>query len=202
MKETEITVEVLETKASLLDKLTYCGFVQTGEFTMLDRYYSPKNIQQLYSRSFESIIRNSFLLRTIREKKENEDEEINILIYKDKLFDEKGDVIAEEKVQTYIDSAEKHAEIFKKAGFTPYATIKSSNLVYKNKDIEFAIQDVDGVGLFIEFEEYDNISHLTPEEKIEALKNTLLQYNLSLGSNFGCKKLELYLKQHKQEQSK
>ena len=202
MKETEITVEVLEPKQSLTDKLTSYGFIQNCEFTMLDRYYSPKSIQQLNGRSFESVIRNSFLLRTIIKKQENDDEEVNILIYKDKLFNEKGDVIAEEKVQTYIDNAEKHAEIFQKAGFVPYATIKSSNLVYKKGDIEFVVQDVDGVGLFIEFEEYESISHLSPEEKIETLKNTLLQFDLSLGTNFSCKKLELYLKQINQKQSK
>ena len=69
--------------------------------------------------------------------------------------------------------------------------------VFKKEEVELVIQDVEGVGIFIEFEEYESISHLPPKEKIEVLKNTLLSLKLSLGTNFSCKKLELYLNKNK-----
>lgn len=197
MRETEITVEVLEEKQTLIDKLINCGFVQQCEFTMHDKYYSPIPLVILKGNNFETIIRNSFLLRTIKEIKESKNQEINLLIYKDKQFDKQGNVVSEEKVQTSLNSTEKHYEIFKKAGFNPYATILSSNVVFKKEEVELVIQDVEGVGIFIEFEEYESISHLPPKEKIEVLKNTLLSLKLSLGTNFSCKKLELYLNKNK-----
>lgn len=201
MKETEITVEVFEPKQTLINKLINLGFINTKNFSMNDKYYSiiPKN--RLAERCFESIIRNSFLLRKIHIENSNEDD-VQLLIYKDKIFDEQGNVIAEEKVQTHIDSVDKHATIFEKSGFSPYATINSYNQIFKNGNIEFAIQDVDGLGLFIEFEEYEEIANLTPEEKIHILKETICGLGLTLGNDFNCKKLEMVLQKNDSEQSK
>ena len=196
MKETEVTVEVKESYETLKQKLTSQGFSCSKTFTMLDRYYSQISMERLQNRSFEQIISNSFLLRAINSKTDKDEDEINILLYKDKIFDEQGNVIEEEKVQTYIDNAEKHAEIFARAGFKPYATIFSSNELLSNGKFELLIQNVENLGLFIEFEEYDEIKHLSPKEKSSKLISVLKGLGLNLGDDFNCKKLNLYIKQN------
>lgn len=194
MKETEVTVEVLESSNSAEAKLKNLGFTCERVFSMTDRYYSPISIDRLKNRPFESIIRNSFLLRTVNEMTDLDSELVHVLIYKDKIFDQNGDVIEEEKVQTYIDSAEKHAEIFAKAGLVPYATISSFNKVYKREDMEIVLQGVKDLGLFIEFEEMENMKNLPPQEKTKTLISLLQNLGLSLGTDFNCKKLDMYVK--------
>ena len=195
MKETEITVEVLDSFLSTKNTLEQQGFSCIETFTMTDKYYSLLKQEKIKNLSFQNIIKNSFLIRHITS---NNCSTYNALIYKNKIFNDLGQVIEEEKVQTTVENTEKVCDILRLAGFHSYITIQSTNLVYKKDNVEFVVQDVNNLGLFIELEELEHMETLKPEEKINQLINILKQLKLPLGDNFHCNKLEMLLKKDNQ----
>ena len=68
MKETEITVEVLEGFDSLKRKLIRLGFEMTEEVDMQDFYVSGKTMSELQESDYQSLINNSFLINTEEHK--------------------------------------------------------------------------------------------------------------------------------------
>ena len=60
--------------------------------------------------------------------------------------------------------------------------------------------DVDGLGTFIEYEENDDIKHLSEQEKIDSMLNDLRSLGINFGSDYSCKKP--YMKFKKENNSK
>ena len=57
-----------------------------------------------------------------------------------------------EEIRVEVDSAEGVIELLKKLGFTPVATVVKSRTVYECQGFEVSIDDVKGLGTFVEFE--------------------------------------------------
>lgn len=54
--------------------------------------------------------------------------------------------------------------------------------------MEMAVQDVENLGIFIEYEEDESVSGLPVSEKINKMKENLKDFGFVLGDNYGCKK--------------
>ena len=50
------------------------------------------------------------------------------------------------------------------------------------------------IGLFIEYEEEENMKQLSSKEKFEKMKDFLISLKLKIGNDFSCKKVFLKLK--------
>ena len=189
MQKTEVTVEVLnsfdETKSILIKN----GFNCVEEWTLNDHYFSKFSKKQLKNMKFIEIMDNSILLRQSIGK--NNEQEI---IYKRKEVDEQENVISEEKIYSKIDSIENTRQIFLLAGLSEWCSIVDKNYIYKNKNFEFDLQVVEGLGIFIEFEEDASMKSLSKREKIEKMKSLLYTLGLKLGDDFSCKKVLLKFK--------
>ena len=98
MKETEITIEVLEPLEEVFNKLEKNGFKYSHSFVMTDNYYSKYSNDILESFDFPNLIKNSFLIRSFDENDQKE----HLLIYKNKVLDNLGNVISEEKSSTIM----------------------------------------------------------------------------------------------------
>ena len=73
--------------------------------------------------------------------------------------------------------------------------MKNHSFVYSISGVEFVIQVVEDLGIFIECEENKSIEHLSSDEKFEYLKKFILGLGLEIGDDFSCKKVYMkYLK--------
>lgn len=190
MQETEITVEVFDNIDSIDDVLKSQGYEICRVFDLYDYYYSKYSTEELKSMTYNEMIANSFLIRNVCK-----DELKQLLTYKKKEFDKNNNVISEEKVNCNIDNVDNALKLFDLAGLNMWNKMLQHISVYKKGDIEFAVQHIDGLGTFIEYEEDATMTNLkTPDEKIEYMLNILKGVGLKIGEDFSCKKVYMKFK--------
>ena len=81
----------------------------------------------------------------------NNSEVYKKLTYKNKVYNDNV-VISEEKINVSIDSIENAEKLLIALGFKNIIEVKYDVIVYKKDDIELAFQDVENLGLLLEFE--------------------------------------------------
>lgn len=189
MRATEITYEIYNSLKESQQILIKQGFTLVEEFQMLDRYFSLIPSEHISRTPFQDVIKNSFLVRKVSIDNKWHTE----LIYKNKEFDKKGNVVSEEKVKTYIDNFEKTINILSSANFKPWAILNSINYVYKKDNNELVLQQVEDLGTFIEIEEFECMKNMSSEQKIINLENFANNLNLKKSQSSSVKKLELYI---------
>jgi len=186
MKNTEITAQIFDDYQTTKQKLLNLGYNEIHSFEMNDSYFTSLSNTSI---QYQDLINNSFLLRKFS------DDSTHYMIYKNKEFDKNGNVVSEEKIISKIDSFESVKNILNNANFNNYANILTKIYVFKKDDIEFVLQNVESLGLFIEIEEFKAIKNFSTEEKLDKLITFLKKLNLNIGDNYNCKKLEMIIKQ-------
>ena len=166
-------------------KITERGYVFAGNIDYCDKYYSRYPIEVLQKFNYAELIKNSFLVRQILEN----DNVITYIVYKDKVVDDAGNVISENKVSCVVESMDKITEVLKMAGIECYCEVKQHMSIFNNGKTSFALQEVENLGNFIEYEEDDDMSELTEYEKINILTNRIKSIGLKRGNDFSCKKV-------------
>lgn len=189
MKETEITVEVLDTVDDTIEKLLSKGFEIKEKFDMIDYYFSKETTQTLLNFGYKDLISHSFLVRHMLT-----DKPYSQLMYKSKEMDLDGNVIAEEKVKVNIENLDNTLKIFKLAGLNNWCEITQHMLVFEKDEIQFALQIVDNLGSFIEYEETNWMNDLSEQEKINAMLSDLKTTGINLGLDYSCKKIYMKFK--------
>lgn len=185
MWETEITVQVFGSKEAIQQKLEAQGFNLEHHTIMTDWYFSKLETDALKKLSYENIIKNSLIVREL-----NIDGKIKSLLhFKDKEFDEKGNVITEEKLTEQLTSAPNCAKLLNSAGFNNWICVVQDMYIYTNGNMHFALQIVDGLGIYIEYEEDESVAGLNPHNKVETMLGKLKGLGLNLGSDTNVKKV-------------
>lgn len=184
MQETEITVEVFDDVQTIDKILKEKNFFVTDKKTLNDFYYTNFKPKELKNIKYTNLIKNSFLVRNVTGENFYE----TTLCYKNKIIDENENVIAEEKTKSEVENLEKTLQILNKANITNWCNLKQDMIIYSNNQVEFAVQIVENLGVFIEFEETEEIANWTEVEKIKYLVNYLKSLGLKLGNDFSCKK--------------
>lgn len=189
MRETEITVEILSNMQTTKKLLKEQNFNIEEKITMTDYYFSTLNTETLLNLSFSDLTKNSLLVREVINSKEN----IKLIIYKDKQFDNNNNVISEEKTSITISDINDTIKTFKNIGLNNYAKLVQNMTIYSNGKICFALQEVEDLGNFIEYEEEEYMKDMSEQEKMDLMYTHLKSLNLELGNDLSCKKLYLYL---------
>ena len=189
MAETEITVQVFEDLMTVCNKLENLGFEKTRKFKMSDWYFSKYSDKELSTFGYAKAISSSVLVREVVEETTEK-----VLCYKAKIIDEEGNVISEEKVATDVEDINKTILLLNLAGLNMWEEVKNKSIIYKKDNIEFALQEIEGLGIFIEMEEFDEMKSLTSEEKFARLKRIVKTFGLVLGKDFSCKKVFMKFK--------
>ena len=187
MKETEITIEILEPLNSAKEKILQNGFYIKEKIKMIDYYYSKFPIETLKNFEYSELIANSFLVREVI----CEDRKSLQIIYKNKVLDSNQNVISEGKIKCNIDNLDNILKIFDFSKLNCWCILEQHMTVYENDKTSFVVQEIDDLGNFIEYEEDENMSNLTEHEKIQTLTNRLKDIGLNLGDNYSCKKVYL-----------
>jgi predicted adenylyl cyclase CyaB len=191
MKQVEITVRVLESLNEAIEKLKGQGFYEIRESVIIDIYMS-----QLYNEikvdNLKEILSNSVLLRTVIV----EGKEIKLITYKNKIYDNET-VISEEKISIDCDDLGKAQKLFECLKFKEIVTVKYDLIVLKKDDIELAFQDVENLGLFVEFEndnDFESVSINDIKKEKENIMSTLKKFGLKLGEDYDIKKAQELIK--------
>lgn len=181
MKETEITVQVFETRQDIHTKLLNNNFVLADKCIMQDYYFSKFETDELKNMSYKQILKNSLIVR-----KCGDDTKV---IYKNKEIDNDNNVICEEKISLPITDIKPAIKIFELSGLNNWCNLTQEMYLYKNDKIEFMLQVIDGLGIFIEYEEDESVANLEPKEKMNVMAERLKSLGLNIGTDFSVKKV-------------
>ena len=174
MKEIEITVRVLDDKATVVRKLEAAGFKKIRSFTMVDNYLCA-DLKGLSKNNIAEYLRKCILLRQIN----MENGIIQKLTYKNKTF-KNGTTLSEEKINVEIDNINNARALFTALNFQELISIKNTSEIYQKGSFELAIQDIDGLGLLIEYENENDFTE-QDESVILQTKIEMLQAIKALG---------------------
>lgn len=186
--ESEITVQVFTPIEKIDEILKSQNFSLIDEYDLIDWYFSKYSYKKLKQFSYKRLIKNSFLIRKIVGESTKYQ-----LCYKDKKI-VKNQVVEETKIISRLDNLEKTLEIFKNANLTNWCNVQNHTLVYKKDNICFALQIIKDLGIFIEYEEDEEMKNLSPNLKIKTMKKIVNSLGLELGNDYNIKKPYLLFK--------
>ena len=115
--------------------------------------------------------------------------EKSFLLYKNKTIDTSGNVLREEKTHCPINDIEPAKQILVKAGLTPWCELTQDMKIYKNDKMEFALQHIDQLGLFLEYEEDKSMAGMTDYQKINQMLSNLKSLGLNISNETSFKKV-------------
>jgi adenylate cyclase class IV len=193
--QSEITAEVFADKNTIYKLLEKQGFFFKEQLKMVDDYFTHIKITP-YTQYIE-LATNSFLLREIVLKRRYVAGENSNLVFKRKMFDSEGRVIGEEKKTCEIQDTKSAKAVFLAAGLDNWCTKSITGHIFKKDTKELLIQEVEGLGFFIEVEEFEDQKG-SNEHRIDELIEWTKNLGLPLGEDMHVKiNYRLFLKRLK-----
>lgn len=193
MKQIEITVKVNNTLDEVDKILISKGFKLIRKSRVEDEYVCPNDIN-VNRENILKVLSSSVLIRYLK----TQDGEFKKITYKDKKYSKEGIVISEEKINVSIDDTTKAQELFEKINFKKLVSVHYDVIVYSNNNYEFAFQDVEGLGLLLEFEnenDFEGISDETIVSEKQKMYEIIKTYGIKVENNYDIKKAyELVMK--------
>lgn len=158
MKQVEITTRVLETLNSITQKLAKQGFQIIRKSRVEDEYLTQ------YQGDFEQkhileMLSSSVLLRYL----DVNGKITKKITYKQKTYQNEI-VMTEEKINVNCDDLDMAKKLFLALHFRPLVKVCYDVIVFSNKKIELAFQNVENLGLLVEYESEKDFSDSTEEE--------------------------------------
>lgn len=174
MKQIEITARVNETLDNVLEKLKQQGFEKIRESRVEDKYLTQK-YNELNQNNILDILKTCILLRYLKVG----NEEFKKITYKNKVYDN-NEVITEEKINLNCDDLNKAKKLFECLQFKEIISVNYDVLVMKKDNLELAFQNVENLGLLVEYEATDDYNNISSEE-IKNQKNKMFNQIKDLG---------------------
>jgi len=180
--ETEITAKIFCTRNEASKILERNGFFFKEKFLLVDSYYTHLKLEP--DIEYQKLLESSIVIRDADFNRRYGSVTSSTLMYKDKLYDERGEVVSETKKTCDISSSVAANEIFALAGFTEWCTKSVNGYVFKKGNNELLIQEVDDLGLFLEIEEFPSQRDQPESKKMKELIEFAKSLGLPLGHNF------------------
>ncbi|MEE0014758.1 MAG: hypothetical protein UE699_03585 [Bacilli bacterium] len=193
MKQIEITVKVNNTLDEVDKILISKGFKLIRKSRVEDEYVCPNDIN-VNRENILKVLSSSVLIRYLK----TQDGEFKKITYKDKKYDKNDMVISEEKINVSINDIQSAHKLFKKINFKNLVDVKYDVIVYSNNDYEFAFQNVEGLGLLLEFEnenDFEGVSDEAIANEKQKMYEIIKNYGIKVENNYDIKKAyELVMK--------
>ncbi|NHJ46293.1 MAG: class IV adenylate cyclase [Asgard group archaeon] len=122
-----------------------------------------------------------------------EDGNITSLTYKGPKFDAKSKTRVEHNIA--IADAAKLAEVLEALGFTRVLIVSKERKIYNYKDVEFCLDEVEGLGSYLEVETIVQ-QKKDYQKALENLEKLLLDFNIDSTTNIRTSYLELLLEKN------
>lgn len=177
MKQIEITVRLDENMQSAISKLENQGFKKIRE-SQIDDVYMTAKLKELNKDNIQTILKKSVLLRSLK----LENKEIKKITYKNKEIDKNGDVISEQKINLDCSDLEKAKDLFEHLEFEELIRVRYKVTVYSKGKVEYTFQDVENLGVLIEYENMDNFEGKSLDE-INSVKKNMFEEIKNTGIN-------------------
>ena len=182
MKQIEITVKVNNTLDEVDKILISKGFKLIRKSRVEDEYVCPNDIN-VNRENILKVLSSSVLIRYLK----TQDGEFKKITYKDKKYDKNDMVISEEKINVSINDIQSAHKLFKKINFKNLVDVKYDVIVYSNNDYEFAFQNVEGLGLLLEFEnenDFEGVSDEAIANEKQKMYEIIKNYGIKVENNF------------------
>lgn len=194
MKQIEVTVKVNNSLEQVDSILTKQGFKPIRNSRIEDKYMTNQ-YKKLTKDNILEILKNCVLVRFLNV---NNKEIFKLITYKEKVYNG-SIVISEEKTNVIIDSTEKAKELFEKLGFKKIVEVNYDVIVYEKNGVELAFQNVENLGLLLEYESSKDYTKFSDEDIIcekKKMLNKIKKLNINIGNDYDIKKAyELILKE-------
>ncbi len=171
-EELEICVRSLVPFKQLYDDMINKGFHVQEDFILNDIYMVHNDIE--VSLENEDVIFSNYVLirETVGKKK--------MLVLKHKEMNKKGEIIKQESVKCPIDDCTKAYEFMKAIGYKKIFDISDHNILMSNGKNEIYLQDVKGIGTYVEMEQKNLLLKNNNGDTIDKMKNNLQGYALQI----------------------
>lgn len=172
MEEKEICLKSNVSFEEIKNIMFDMGFKVQEDFQMNDIYMINKDADISFDNK-DIIFKDNILVRETVGKR-------TLLVNKIKELDDNGVVIGERKVKCPIADSLSGYNFLCSIGYKKVFELKDHNLLVTNGVNEIYIQDVEGLGTYIEMEQKNLLLKNTNGDTIEELVNTIKKYNLPL----------------------
>lgn len=176
MKQIEITVRVKEELNEVINKLEKQGFKKIRE-SDIDDIYMTQIKNELKKDNIRYILSNCVLLRSFTVN----GEKIKKITYKNKEYNN-GKLISERKVNVDCSDLESAQKLFESLKFEKLVEVKYHVIVLEKDGVEFAFQDVENLGLLMEYESLIDFENKTIDD-IKKEKQKMYDYVKQIGLN-------------------
>ena len=177
MKQIEITVRLDENMQNAIRKLEKQGFKKIRE-SQIDDVYMTAKLKELNKDNIQTILKKSVLLRSLK----LENKEIKKITYKNKETDKDGDIISEQKINLDCSDLEKAKDLFEHLEFEELIRVRYKVTVYGKGKVEYAFQDVENLGVLIEYENMNDFEGKSLDE-INTVKKNMFEEIKNTGIN-------------------
>ena len=186
MKQIEVTTKVKQNINEINSLLLSKGFILIRRSRVEDRYMTQE-LDKLNRENVLDILQSCVLIRYLSV---DNDYVWKGLTYKNKTYKD-NIVISEEKISISIDDIVLAEKLFKALKFQKLIDVKYDVIVYKKDDLELAFQEVEGLGLLLEYENLNDFDGCSNEEVIKIKKEMLEEikgYGIITTDDFDIKK--------------
>lgn len=192
MCEVELTIQVLENLDTIISKLESQNFKLVEKYYMKDYYMIHKSIDLNIDNY--SILQKCLLIREIID-----DNPKKYLVYKNKTYDDLGNILAQNKIKVKVDSIEATKQLLEAVDYICLFEIENNSIVYKKGDTEITIQNItEPNAIYIEIEANDEELLESNDTKVkEILKKKLDSLGLKTTGDYEVKKAIIALEKIK-----
>ena len=186
MKQIEVTVKVNSSLKQVDDILKKQGFKIIRNSRIEDKYMSNQ-FEKLTKNSILDILQSCVLVRFLNV---NNSEIFKRITYKDKVYNGTT-VISEEKINVIVDSIENSEKLFEKLGFKKIVEVNYDVIVYEKNGLELAFQNVENLGLLLEYESNNDYTGFSDESILHEKQKMLEEIRnlkISIGNDYDVKK--------------
>ena len=127
----EITVRVKGDLEDFYKTIKEKGFEITDKFKMDDTFFIPQNLD-LENMTAREILANAVLVRIVERRN---GKLVKNITYKNKVFDEAGNILSQSKVECEILNPEDAKKLFSAIGFKEIMRIKESDIVFEKDGV-------------------------------------------------------------------
>jgi len=118
-------------------------------------------------------------------------EEYKKITYKDKIYDDFGNIVSEKKINVDCTDLQKAVELFKALNFSEVIKVKYKVTVFSDGLREFAFQEVEDLGLLLEYESYknmDSVNNIEILKEKESMVDEIINTGISVDKEMNIKK--------------
>ena len=184
----EITVKVKGNINELYKNLEKQEFKIIDTFRLDDTYFIPKNLE-IEKLTTREILTQAVIVREVIGT--NPKRIIKVLLFKRKEFDEKGNILKQEKSECDVLEIEDAKNFMKAIGYKEIMRIIENDIAYGKNGFDLAIKNIENGDRLIESEILEDNQELNTIEKV---KNKIEELGINIYTdNFFVKKAEIEL---------